>query len=410
MYPTTLANTVTVDGSLSNASGGRIYLASGSPDAQQTLDVAGAAGFGKAGVVTGDVILEGDLLLEFGRGQITTIQSGASLNLIGDARVADAGSTDSNSALSGLSTVAGQLNLNTYQGIDASLSTHGNLSITSSGVVTLGFDNPGLVGGGNLTIGGNLFNSGLLDVNKGTTVEVEGSGGISNHGSIDVAGGSLTSKALSGAATVEDGGDLEFGKASTASVTFGSGSNTLKLDDSKQFAGTISGLTNSDTIDLADLCYTSGKMTATYSGTASGGTLTLSNGATSVKLALVGDYTNSTWTLSSDGKGGTDLVDPTSSSGSTSSADSAQTNANTGAVVSSVAASANATPGLQQGSSNTGGATAAGQGHQAALALLAQYTASNFAVGGGDNGGAVVGPSPAVATPFLVNSHGLHHA
>ena len=42
-----------------------------------TLDITGAAGFGTAGVVTGQVYLGGDALLEFGSGQITSIQAGA---------------------------------------------------------------------------------------------------------------------------------------------------------------------------------------------------------------------------------------------------------------------------------------------------------------------------------------------
>jgi hypothetical protein len=60
---------------------------------QATLNIAGAAGFGTAGVLTGNVNFSGDALLEFGSGEITTIASTSSseLTLVGaSARVANA--------------------------------------------------------------------------------------------------------------------------------------------------------------------------------------------------------------------------------------------------------------------------------------------------------------------------------
>jgi hypothetical protein len=66
--------------------------------------------------------------------------------------------------------------------------------------------------------------------------------------------------------------------------------------------------------------------------------------------------------------------------------------------------------GIAQTSSNAGGLSAASQSGQTAHALLAQYAASSFALGGVDHGGAVVSP-PAVATPPLVASpHSLRHS
>ena len=46
-------------------------------------------------------------------------------------------------------------------------------------------------------------------------------------------------------------------------------------------------------------------------GNATGGTLTVTDGTKTAHIALSGDYLSSTWTLSSDGKGGTTVVDPT---------------------------------------------------------------------------------------------------
>ena len=58
------------------------------------------AGLGAAGVITGAVDLSGHSLLEFGGGQINTIDGALSLSGA-NAFVADANATDSNSALTG---------------------------------------------------------------------------------------------------------------------------------------------------------------------------------------------------------------------------------------------------------------------------------------------------------------------
>jgi hypothetical protein len=115
-----------------------------------------------------------------------------------------------------------------------------------------------------------------------------------------------------GAASVTISGTQEaeiFG-ASSQKVTFASGaSGTLKLDAAQSFTGKISGLTASDTIDLANLAY-GAQMTAHYSGTSTGGTLSVGNGTQTDLIALLGNYTSSAFTLSSDGHGGTNVVDP----------------------------------------------------------------------------------------------------
>jgi hypothetical protein len=75
----------------------------GSAIARATLDVASAAGFGSAGVLFGDVLLSGNALIEFSKGQITTIAADADVALAGpDAFIADASDTSSISALIGL--------------------------------------------------------------------------------------------------------------------------------------------------------------------------------------------------------------------------------------------------------------------------------------------------------------------
>jgi hypothetical protein len=64
-----------------------------------------------------------------------------------------------------------------------------------------------------------------------------------------------------------------------------------------------------DVIDLADI--TAGaSATVAYSGNNSPGTLTVSDGTHIAHIALLGNYSLADFTLSSDGHGGTSVVDP----------------------------------------------------------------------------------------------------
>ena len=109
--------------------------------------------------------------------------------------------------------------------------------------------------------------------------------------------------------TVADGATEEIDGASAQSVTFAGTTGTLKLDNSVSFSGHISGLAEADALDLVDVHYGS-NTTATFSGDMNGGTLAVSDGINTASIALAGDYLGSSWTLSSDGNGGTAVVDP----------------------------------------------------------------------------------------------------
>ena len=110
---------------------------------------------------------------------------------------------------------------------------------------------------------------------------------------------------------IADGATAEIAGISGQAVDFTDSTGTLKIDDAVAFTGQVSGLTGSDVLDLADISY-GASTTATFLGNASGGTLTVSDGTQAVALALVGDYLSSSWNVSSDGNGGTDVVDPVS--------------------------------------------------------------------------------------------------
>jgi hypothetical protein len=108
---------------------------------------------------------------------------------------------------------------------------------------------------------------------------------------------------------VANGASIIIDAPSAAAVTFTGTTGTLKLEAPQTFTGVVSGLSGADAIDLAGFAY-GAAVQATYLGNASGGTLTVTDGAETAHLALFGNYLSSTWTLSDDGKGGTTIVDP----------------------------------------------------------------------------------------------------
>jgi probable HAF family extracellular repeat protein len=120
-----------------------------------------------------------------------------------------------------------------------------------------------------------------------------------------------------GSFTLSSSAQLEFGAADSENVTFGpSSSGVLKIDRSltAPFTGQLSGLSSSNHVDLADLTWVQGHMNASFSGSTSGGVLTITNGSQSVGLNLSGDYTHSSWNLSKDSGTGTLVADPPASS------------------------------------------------------------------------------------------------
>ncbi len=154
--------------------------------------------------------------------------------------------------------------------------------------------------GGTLTIdtGAPVINSSLLEAAPGATLKIDDA--------VNGAGGS---------AIVGLGATVEFASAYSGSVTFAAATGVLKLDDPQAFNGQIFNLTGngnpaaSDAIDLTNIQF-GAHTTISYSGTASGGTLTVSDGPNeTASITLAGDYENSTFTVSNDGNGGTLVID-----------------------------------------------------------------------------------------------------
>jgi hypothetical protein len=139
---------------------------------------------------------------------------------------------------------------------------------------------------------------GELDFDAGV---VNKSGGqlIDNGGTINVDGA-----ATGGTALIEGGGSLVFNGSgsvdTTTSVKF-QGAGLFALNHSGNYAGSVSGYGVGDSIDVKDVGFESGK--DSYNpGT---DILSVSNGAHTTKIQLVGVYTANDFTFGSDGHGGT---------------------------------------------------------------------------------------------------------
>ncbi len=348
-------SSLTVAGALTNSSGidlfasdkltadtlsnsGEITLDGGGP--QALLDVTtGPAGFGTAGMLTGSVDLAGSSAIEFLSGQISTISMGARLTLFSNggfpnsAFIEDSTALGSNSALTGLTDIAGSFVLFG----DAAVSTTG--SVTNSGF--LGVDWYYARSGSTLSIGGALTNTGILEignsqisssdsvtaksfVNSGT-VDLTGagtnfaalnvSGATTNNGSISIVDDTeQLAGAVDGAGSFSffadfsnETANLQFDSSVSSGQTINEGSpgEKLTLKQAQSFAATISGFGTGDTIDAASFLLSGTTLNFVENSAGTGGTLTLHDGSLTAHILMTGDYSKSSFTLAPDGGTGT---------------------------------------------------------------------------------------------------------
>jgi hypothetical protein len=124
-----------------------------------------------------------------------------------------------------------------------------------------------------------------------------------------------------GVITIPNGQTMELTGSFSGEIVFGGAAGTLIIDHSDQFHGTIGGqLTTTDVIDFKDIGAGSNAALA-YSGHNSPGTLTVSDGSHTAHVALLGSYSLANFTASSDGHGGTSVVDPPLASAQASTLD-----------------------------------------------------------------------------------------
>ena len=184
---------------------------------------------------------------------------------------------------------------------------------TSSGSVTIAAGQA-LVDAGSLTLGGgkaSITNAGLIETTGSGNLTVQGA--VTNTGTLAVNGGALTvTRAVtgSGSATI-NGGTLDFTSTFNENVTFTGTTGILELAKSQTYTGTVSGFSKAGgtSLDLTDIGFVSSGE-ATFSGTSTSGTLTVTDGVHTAHIKLMGDYRTSTFIAASDGHGGVIIHDP----------------------------------------------------------------------------------------------------
>lgn len=170
------------------------------------------------------------------------------------------------------------------------LSGEGVLALAGSGTA-LDNESRGLVestGAAGLTVrlaAGTMTNDGLIEADGGV---LEITGAVTGTGSASIAAGTLK---------------LDAGF--TQAVAFTGAAGVLELAQSQGYTGTITGFspTGGTQLDLADIGFTS-VHEATFKGTASGGVLTVTDGAHTARIALLGDYMASSFVATGDGHHG----------------------------------------------------------------------------------------------------------
>jgi FG-GAP-like repeat/RTX calcium-binding nonapeptide repeat (4 copies) len=154
-------------------------------------------------------------------------------------------------------------------------------------------------------------NSDLMWISDTGRVDVwQVSGASVSSGLMPSPGGSNLQLASVGSGIVGVGETLELTGAHSGAIIFAGPTGTLQLDHSSTFGVTISGqLAIGDVIDLVDITAGAGA-TIGYTGNHSAGTLTVGDGTETATITLTGNYSLANFIASSDGRGGTLLVDP----------------------------------------------------------------------------------------------------
>jgi autotransporter passenger strand-loop-strand repeat protein len=282
--------------------GGLETVESGGTTSGTTVASGGAQTVLSGGVATGTIIYGG---------ATETVQSGGVANNIW---VKAGGALIDDGSVSFLTTKPAAL--------FGTLSGSGTLTEQGGGEFVLAGDSSGFVGATTISDGtlvlSNVTLGGTVTLDAGTRLRGAGEieAPVHNLGVIIENGGVLEfARGVSGAGTVLiDGGTVDFGGAFNEDVRFTGSTGVLEL--SQAYAGRISGLSKSGTnsLDIADISYAAGTTTVTAAESATATKLTITSGAQTATITLAGNYEGSSFTASSDGHGGTTIVDPTPTS------------------------------------------------------------------------------------------------
>jgi hypothetical protein len=199
-----------------------------------------------------------------------------------------------------------------------------NVDNTISGAGHLGDGVMGLINQGTIIATG----TNALDIDTGTntivnsgTLEATGSGGLVIHSDVVNADGldsgllwanganiTLQGSVTGGDAKIDGVATLEFGAAASTNVTLAAdATGTLKLD-AFDFSGIVSGFNGDDHFDLAGVAFGAGTTASYVQNSADGGTLSVTDGAHTVNIALLGQYSAGSFTAAADDTTGTLLT------------------------------------------------------------------------------------------------------
>jgi hypothetical protein len=193
-----------------------------------------------------------------------------------------------------------------------SLQLSGDLDVSSSGR----FENHGtLQEAANASFMGPIANDGTIVIDPNVHLDVTGS--ITGTGKFWIDSGSTLE--------FDFAGKLAPDATDSQTICFEQGAGKLIIDDCGKFAGLITGtdigthLTSADMIDLAQLPYVAGSMSASvsYNSGTNISAITFSDGISSnnVTLHFSGNYADSAWSFAGASGGGTEIADPPVNSG-----------------------------------------------------------------------------------------------
>ena len=303
----------------------------------------GAGGGGGAGVALmagGQVTNLG--LIEGGAGGAATVTNAGTIagaidsvlfRSAGDVLIADAGAVFVRAVVGGGGTLELAGGTGVVTGLGGAGVVSGSASASFSGFDSYVFGPAGrwslsgtsaLGAGQDLTVDGSLTVADSIVVSAGAAITTGTGGALSLRGVDVMLGGSIvndgqfaaqgTTVTISGAVTgfgraLIDQGTLAVTSAFSQDVTFSGKSGTLVLDQSQSFQSAISAFAagGQDVLDLGDIAFVS-KGEASFSGFSGGGVLTVDDGTHSASLELIGDYAGDSFTASSDGHGGVDVI------------------------------------------------------------------------------------------------------
>lgn len=286
------------------------------------LLVSGAAGFGTAGVLTGSVLLDGASTIAFGSGQITAIAG--DLTLSGAQATITSGEVAGNSALTGLTSLAGTLTLT-----GLALTLTGDLDV--DGALQLGSSDPvaSMRATTDLTVAGTLTGNGIVQIlgtaaNGAATLTV---GGLAHTGFVAITGTANAAAmlvdtgaapaTLTGSLLLTDHASVHLASGTIAQIAQGS---TVTLSDATSFVSSEADTASNS--GLAGLSVVAGALTLNGGGLAitgdlgNSGTIRLNNGsdpdtgaATALAATIAGTLTNSgILSLMADGSYGSGSV------------------------------------------------------------------------------------------------------